>query len=87
MTFEILIPHCGDVMEMIDETEKKTRDTIPRCFMIILESLQYPARKRLVMRGDDNGDESNFNQLLKARSKSYPELKDWLSKKGEVCKS
>ena len=66
---------------MIDETERKTRDTNRRCCMIILELLQYLARQRLAMHGD-NDEESNFNQLLKARSKSYPELKDWSSKKG-----
>ena len=55
---------------MIDVNYKKTRNTVRCCFMIILESLQYLARQGLAMRGD-NDEGSNFNQLLKARSKSY----------------
>ena len=46
---------------MIDENEKKRRELNRRVFLTILETLQYLARQRLVVRGNDD-DESNFNQ-------------------------
>ena len=43
-THEVVIPQCRDVIEMIDTRERENRATNRRCFITILESLQYLAR-------------------------------------------
>ena len=67
---------------MIDENEKKHRELNRRIFLTLLETWLYLARQGLAVRGyDDN--ESNFIQLLRLQSKTFPELTDWLSEKTE----
>ena len=63
---------------MIDENEKKRKELNRHIFLGILETLQYLTREGLAMRGND-GDKSNFIQLLRLQSKIFPELTDWLS--------
>ena len=63
---------------MIDENEKKRTELNRRIFLGILETLQYLTREGLAVQGDD-GDKSNFIQLLRLQSKTFPELTDWLS--------
>ena len=46
------------------------------------QSRNFAARQALVVLGDADG-ESNFNQLLRLQSKTFPELTDWQSKKTE----
>lgn len=77
---EIVIPKCGNVISMTSEKERANMEMNRRCFMEILVAIQYLARQGLPLRGDDD-EESNFIQLLKTRSKSFPELKDWISRK------
>ena len=67
---------------MIDENEKKRRELNCRIFLTILETLQYLVRQGLAVRGDDD-DRSNFIQLLRLQSKTFPELTDWLLNKTE----
>ena len=66
---------------MIDTRKKETRALNRRCFMVILESLQYLARQGIPLRGHGDDRDSIFFQLLIIRAKSFPELKDWLNKK------
>ena len=67
---------------MIDENEKKHMELNRRIFLTLLETWLYLARQGLAVRGyDDN--ESNFIQLLRLQSKTFPELTDWLSEKTE----
>ena len=44
------------------------------------------AQQELDARGDDDG-ESNFIQLMRLQSKTFPEPTDWLSKKTEIYTS
>ena len=78
---EVVIPHCGDVVEMINENTNANRALSRRCFITILESLQYLARQGIPLRGHGDDSDSNFIQLLLSRCKSMPELKNWLDKK------
>lgn len=77
---EIVIPQCGNVIAMINENERANMEMNRRCFLEILDAIQYLARQGLPLRGDDD-EESNLIQFLKKRSKSFPELKDWLARK------
>ena len=65
---------------MANEKEKANMELNRRCFIEILDTLHYLGRQGLAIRGDDD-EESNFIQYLKKRSKSVPELKNWLEKK------
>ena len=47
----------------------------------IIECLQFLGRQGLALRGEDNNENSNFIQLLKLRSKDFPELSNWMLKK------
>ena len=47
----------------------------------ILETLQFLGRQGLALRGDENGENLNFTQLLKFRSKDFVKLNQWLEKK------
>ena len=60
---------------MIDENEKKRRQLNRRIFLNILETLHNLARQELAVRGNDDG-KSNFIQLLRLQSKTFPELTD-----------
>ena len=65
---------------MMNEKERDNMELNRRCLITILESLQYLARQRLVLRGNDD-EISNFYQILKLRAKSFPKLEEWLDKK------
>ena len=78
----MIVPQCRNALEMIDENEKKHMELNRRIFLTLLETWLYLARQGLAVRGyDDN--ESNFIQLLRLQSKTFPELTDWLSEKTE----
>lgn len=79
-THEIVIPQCGNVIQMTNENEKAKMEMNRRCFMEIIDALQFLARQGLALRGDDD-EESNLIQYLQKRSKSFPELKEWLARK------
>ena len=71
---------CDNVIEMIDNREQENR-ILSRClFMAILESIQYLARQGIPLFGRGNDGDSNLLQILVSRSKTMPELKDWLEK-------
>ena len=80
-TYEILIPRCPNFAELFDNKEKEALELNRRCFMAILDSLQYLARQGIPLRGHGSDEDSNFFQLLMMKSKEFPELKAWLEKK------
>ena len=80
LTYEEVVPQCGDVREMTDKNLKAERELNYKCLMVIIENLQYLSRQGQPFRGH-NDCESNFYQLLLLRSKDIPQLKDWLMKK------
>ena len=62
ITYEVIVPQCGDVKEMQNVS--------------IVETLQFLARKGLALPGDNGDDDSNFIQTLKLRAKDIPQLTD-----------
>ena len=54
LTYEVIVPHCQNALELINENEKKCRELNRRIFLAILETLQYLARQGLAVRGDDD---------------------------------
>ena len=68
---------------MIEENLNDEKEVNRRCFIIILESIQYLARQGIPLRGHGDDSDSNFMQLLLSRCKSMPDLKDWLIKSKE----
>lgn len=49
------------------------------CFLKVLSSIRFLARRDLALRGDD--DRNNFTHLLRLRGEDDPALLEWLSKK------
>ena len=80
LTYEEVVPQCGDVRGMTDKNFKAERVLNYRCLMVIIENLQYLSRHALTFRGH-NDCQLNCYQLLLLRSKDIPQLKDWLMKK------
>ena len=80
LTYEEVVPQCGDVREMTDKNLIAERELNHKCLMVIIENLQYLSRQGIQFRGH-NDYESNFYQLLLLRNKDIPQLKDWLMKK------
>ena len=80
-TYKILIPRCPYVSDLFDNNEKEAQKLNRRCFMAILDSIQYLARQGIPLRGHGSDEDSNFFQLLMMKSKEFPELKAWLEKK------
>lgn len=58
-------------------SKKKALKSNRRCFMKIIECLQYMSRQGQPIQGDI-GSESNFVQLLKLRNKDDPALFEWI---------
>ena len=50
-----------------------------RCLVKIVETLQFFARQRSTLCGNNSDDDSNFIQTLKFRAKDIPQLTDWIN--------
>ena len=59
MTYEEVVPQCGDVREMTDKNLKAERELNYKCLMVIIENLQYLSRQGQPFR-EHNDCESNF---------------------------
>ena len=81
MTFEVIVPQCGDVKEMQNESTASQMELNRRCLVKIVETLQFLARQGLALRGDNSDDDSNFIQTLKLFAKGIPQLTDWKKRK------
>ena len=60
MTYEVIVPQCGNVEEMQNESTVSQMELNRRCLVKIVETLQFLARQGLALRGDNSGDDSNF---------------------------
>ena len=80
LALEMVDEKCNKIPDMTTNKQKADRALNRRCFMEVIEAITFLARQGLALRGDDD-DESNLIQFLQTRSKSFPELKKWLSKK------
>ena len=52
-----------------------------RCFVKIVETLQFLTRQGLALQRDNSDDDSNFIQTLKLRAKDIPQLTNWMKRK------
>ena len=77
ITYEYIVPKCGNAREMNSEKLKTTMIENCKCFLKIMESLQYLSRQGIAVQGKTDA-ESNFMQLLHLRTKDYKPLKKWL---------
>ena len=82
LTYEALVPKCGDIMEMTVNELQKQR-IIERKYVIkIMECIQYLARQGIAMRGDNGND--NLKQLLKLVCKSDSDILKRLHNEGTI---
>ena len=81
LSFEITIPRCGNVIEMSNESMQAGMRENRKYLIKILETLQFLGRQGLVLRGDENDENSNSIQLLKLRSKDFVKLNQCWRKK------
>ena len=78
MTYEVIVPECGDVEEMQNESTTSHMELDRRCLVKTVETLQFLARQGLVFREDNSDADSNFIQNLKLRAKDILQLTDWM---------
>ena len=62
MTYEVIVPQCGDVKEMQNESTPSQMEFNHQCLVKIVETLQFLARQGLALRGDNSDNDSNFIQ-------------------------
>ena len=54
------MPQCGDVKEMQNQSTASQIELNHRCFVNIVETLQFLARQGLALCGNNSEDDSNF---------------------------
>eukprot|EP00112_Aurelia_sp_Birch-Aquarium-sp1_P002970 Seg13317.1 transcript_id=Seg13317.1/GoldUCD/mRNA.D3Y31 product="hypothetical protein" protein_id=Seg13317.1/GoldUCD/D3Y31 len=79
LTYEYVIPKCGDALAMVHEKAKTVMDRNRRCFMKILQSIRYLGRQGIAFQGDTD-EASNFLQLMKLRAMDDPTLGEWITR-------
>ena len=79
MTYEVIVPQCGDVKEMQNESTASQMELNRQCLVKIVET--FLARQGLAIRGDNSDDDSNFRQTLKLRAKGISHLTHWMKRK------
>lgn len=78
LTYETIVPKCGDASEMHDNEIAKRRERERLYLKIVMESIQYLTRQGLALRGNDDGND-NLTQLLYLRSIDHPWIKERLA--------
>ena len=79
MTYEVVVPQCGNAREMSNSNASTIMKENRHCMIKIIQSLKYLARQSIAIQSDKE-EESNFIQLLKLRSLDDVSLKTWLEK-------
>ena len=76
MTYEVIMPQCGEVKEMQNESTANQMELNRRCFVKI-----FLVRQGFALRGDNSDDDSNFIQTLKFCTTDIPQLTDCMEQK------
>ena len=76
MSYEVIVPKCGDVNGMQHESTASQMQLNRRCLVKIVETLQFLARQGLALCGDNSDDDSNFMQTVKLGAKYISQLTD-----------
>lgn len=82
LTYEYVVPKCGDALAMVHEKAKTVMEGNRRCFLKILQSIRYLGRQGIAFQGDTEA--SNFLQLMKLRAMDDPILGEWIAKGGDT---
>ena len=56
VTYEVIVPECGEVKKMQNESTASHMELNRRCLANIVETLQFLARQGLALRGDNSDD-------------------------------
>ena len=79
-TYEILVPKCENVQEMISETAKTEMALNRKCLTKIIECLQFLGCQGIAIQGSTD-EESKFVQLLRLRCKDSKDLAKRMERK------
>jgi len=71
----------GDVGEKLSTDHKNEKKFNREMFRRILQNIYYLACQGLALRGHDDGDNSNFTELLRLRAFDCPAVLTWMEKK------
>ena len=67
------------IVEVLDKSVQEEMIKNRQCFLKILEAIRYLCRQGIALRG--NGDEGNFDQLLRVFGKFDSQIVNWLKRK------
>ena len=79
LTFESVVPKCGDVVEMTVEKIKDNRIGERKYLIKIMEVIRFLARQGLAFRGGKENND-NVTQLFKLLNKNVPDVLTRLDK-------
>lgn len=74
LSYHVLIPQCGDVMEMTIDHLAQSRLKERLYFIKVMESVQYLARQGIAFQGSKTEGNDNFTQLMLLRGKDDPSI-------------
>ena len=81
VNYEVIVPQCGDVKEIQNTSSANQMELNRQCLEKIVKTLQFLARQRLALRGDNSDYDSNFTLTLKLCAKDISQLTDWMKRK------
>ena len=70
-TFELIVPQCADVSEMLVDGLSKSKSDQRKYFIKVMECVQFLCRQGIPFLGSNDGND-NFYQLLLLRGKDDP---------------
>ena len=70
-----------DVGEMLSSAHAAEKAVNRHCLLKIAESIRFLARQGLPLRGNYDGSDSNFTQLLRLRAVDDMQLRLWMEEK------
>ena len=81
VNYEVIVPQCRDVKEIQNTSSAYQMELNRQCLEKIVKTLQFLARQKLALRGDNSDYDSNFTLTLKLCAKDISQLTDWMKRK------
>lgn len=72
---------CKDVVKTLTDHSDKKQEKSRKSLLKIISNIRFLARQGLPLRGADDDENSNFNQLNLVRCEVDTDFRDWLEKK------
>jgi hypothetical protein len=82
LTYESVVPHCGDVLEMTLNELQKKRHSERKYLLKVMDCIRYLARQGIAFRGNDGND--NLTQLFKLLCKDDTAFLKRLDKEADL---